>query len=140
MYIIFYKAYVSKVWKLALMRKDSRENSDSVLLLKMTKKEVKRLEFLEDEADLDDDHVLETDGSQTKDNHTTCISDKIDRLKEVFDEKTCLDLLRNYYEILSKNIAPSLLKCLIQCSVTKNIFSDIYIGCCVCEINHRIYC
>ena len=37
-----------------------------------------------------------------RDNHTTCVSDKIDALKEVFDEKTCLDMLTNYYSILSK--------------------------------------
>ena len=32
------------------------------------------------------------------DNHTSCVSDHIGRLKEVFDEATCLDIFRGYYE------------------------------------------
>ncbi len=38
----------------------------------------------------------------SKDNHTSCVSDKIDAVLEVFDEKTCLDLLTNYYKVLSE--------------------------------------
>ena len=35
------------------------------------------------------------------DNHTTCISDNIDAVKEVFDEETCLGMLVNYYQVFS---------------------------------------
>ncbi len=38
------------------------------------------------------------------DNHTSCVSDDLSRLKEVLDEDTCLDMLRSYYEIYSKLI------------------------------------
>ena len=32
------------------------------------------------------------------DNHTTCVSDHIGRLREVFDEATCLDIFMGYYK------------------------------------------
>lgn len=54
------------------------------------------------EEDIDPE-VEELDKNITcKDNHTSCVSEKIDALLEVFDEKTCLGMLANYYEILSK--------------------------------------
>ena len=37
------------------------------------------------------------------DNHTSCVSDHIGRLKEVFDEATCLDIFRGYYEAYSES-------------------------------------
>ncbi len=37
------------------------------------------------------------------DNHTTCVNENIDAVKEVFDEETCLAMLVNYYEVFSKN-------------------------------------
>ena len=36
------------------------------------------------------------------DNHTTCVNDHIGRLREVFDEATCLDIFRGYYEAYSE--------------------------------------
>ena len=55
------------------------------------------------DADGDDHEVgLESIGDVAKDNHTGCVNDNIDTLREVFDEKTCLDMLTSYYEILSK--------------------------------------
>jgi hypothetical protein len=35
------------------------------------------------------------------DNHTTCVNENIDAVKEVFDEETCLAMLTNYYEVFS---------------------------------------
>jgi len=35
------------------------------------------------------------------DNHAACVSDRIDAVREVFDEKTCLELLVEYYAVLS---------------------------------------
>ena len=37
------------------------------------------------------------------DNHTTCVNDNIDAVKEVFDEETCLAMLVNYYDVFSKS-------------------------------------
>ena len=36
------------------------------------------------------------------DNHTTCVNDHIGGLREVFDEATCLDIFRGYYEAYSE--------------------------------------
>ena len=37
------------------------------------------------------------------DNHTTCVNDHIGRLREVFDEATCLDIFRGYYQAYSEH-------------------------------------
>ncbi len=39
--------------------------------------------------------------SYRRDNHTSCVSDQLDALREVFDEKDCLELLTEYYAVLS---------------------------------------
>ena len=37
-----------------------------------------------------------------QDNHTGCVDDKIDAVREVFDDETCVNLLIGYYEVTSK--------------------------------------
>ena len=54
------------------------------------------------DQDNEDGNGLESLGNVAKDNHAACVNEDIDTLKEVFDELTCLDMLRSYYEILSK--------------------------------------
>ncbi len=39
-----------------------------------------------------------------RDNHTSCVTEEVDRLKEVFDERTCLEMLTEYYAVLSNKI------------------------------------
>ena len=56
----------------------------------------------EDDLDLENEDADLGRIQADRDNHTTCINDKIDVLLEVFDEKTCLDVFSNYYEILSE--------------------------------------
>ena len=57
-------------------------------------------------VDTDSDEEPDVEDLKTKevckDNHTTCINENIDAVKEVFDEETCLGLLINYYQIFSK--------------------------------------
>ena len=48
-----------------------------------------------DVADLESSEICQ-------DNHTSCISDNIDAVLEVFDEETCVNLLIGYYEVASK--------------------------------------
>ena len=58
-------------------------------------------------GDDDDDNEEDPDVEELKkdeicrDNHASCVNGNIDAVLEVFDETTCLDMLRSYYEIYS---------------------------------------
>ena len=55
-------------------------------------------------SDSDEDpDVEDIDSAEIcQDNHTGCVDDKIDAVREVFDDETCVNLLIGYYEVTSK--------------------------------------
>ena len=56
------------------------------------------------DSDSDEDpDVEDIDSAEIcQDNHTGCVDDKIDAVREVFDDETCVNLLIGYYEVTSK--------------------------------------
>ena len=76
--------------------------------LKRPKRDNTKTVSFSDEEDADGDPSIDRIVA-CSDNHTTCVNDKIDALKEVLDENTCLDLLVGYYQILSEFMQRSIM-------------------------------
>ena len=77
-------------------------------------KKTKRRKLVHNNLGMEEEPELADIESCAMDNHTTCISDKIDSLKEVFDEQTCLELLVEYYQILKEVTLPPETRCEIS--------------------------
>lgn len=55
-----------------------------------------------EETDIDEE-IVDVDKIEDKiSSNVSCVSDKIDSMLEIFDTKTCLDMLRGYYETYSE--------------------------------------
>eukprot|EP00094_Tigriopus_californicus_P007069 TCALIF_06806-PB protein Name:"Protein of unknown function" AED:0.70 eAED:1.00 QI:0/0/0/0.66/0.5/0/3/0/101 len=59
-----------------------------------------------------DEEIVDVDKIEDKiSSNVTCVSDQIDSVLKIFDTKTCLDMLRGYYEAYNEVVLPEGTEC-----------------------------